>query len=108
MLKSKRMRDASFTVPDALRYYADSRAEYARFIGHHFTLAKRYWGTDKKYHAEKVLAATPWRIRLLEFLVAHLDILPTDADSKRVLQSDLAELKTCDAAARSYLANPWA
>lgn len=73
------MRDVTFT-----RHYADTRAEYARFIGHHFTPAKRYWGTDKKYHSEKVLAATKWRIRLLEFLVAHIDTLPTDEESKRV------------------------
>ena len=107
MLKSKRMRDVTFTVSEALRHYADTRTDYARFIGHHFALAKRYWGTDKKHHAGKVLTATPWRIRLLEFLVSHLDSLPTDAESKNALRNDLAELKTYDAAARAFLVNPW-
>ncbi len=79
----------------------------ARIIAHHFTPAKRYWGTDKKYHSEKVLAATKWRIRLLEFLVAHIDTLPTDEESKRVRQNDLTELKSYDAAARAFLVNPW-
>lgn len=107
MLKSRCMRDVTFTAPEALRHYADTRAEYAQFIGRHFALAERYWGTDKKYHSEKVLAATKWRIRLLEFLVAHIDILPTDNETRRVLKSDLEEIKTYDAAVRSFLVNPW-
>ena len=107
MLKSGCMRDVTFTAPEALRHYADTRTDYARFIGHHFALAKRYWGSDKKYHAEKILAATPWRIRLLEFLVSHLDSLSIDAESENVLRNDLTELKTYDAAARAFLVNPW-
>lgn len=101
------MKEKSMNLREALQHYADNRKKWLKHVRYNFGTASYNQGTDKEYYSRKVLEVTTWGVRLLDFLVSHLDELPTDEKSKLVLQRDFDELKAIDKVARAYLADPW-
>lgn len=101
-----RMFSRNITAPEALRYYADKRRKLIHGVQHDLEWARiNYYGYRETYGSYAAKQAQKC-ITLLEFLLNHVELLPTDAATIEVLWNDLADMKRAADTAQMYLANP--
>lgn len=103
-----RMFSRNLTAPEALRHYADTRTKVLRHVADYLDTARRYGGAYREYYARRAVELAQPRINLLEFLLNHVEELPTDAATIEVLRKDLADMKSKIDTAKAYTAARWA
>lgn len=96
----------NLTAPEALRRYADIRKSGKRIVADYLRMARLYFSADRTFFARCAINMAQTRITLLEFLLDHVELLPTDAATIEVLRNDLVDMKNAVATANKYMANP--
>lgn len=92
------------TAPEALRYYAEKRTRNLRETADCLDSARRYTLAYRKYYARLAVSMAQKLISALEFLLNHVEELPTDAATIEVLRKDLADMKRVEEEAGMFLA----
>ena len=94
------------TAPEALRYYADKRTRNLRETADCLDSARRYTLAYRQYYARLAVSMAQKLITTLEFLLNHVEKLPTDAATIEVLRNDFADQKAALGRAQVYMAHP--
>lgn len=106
--KIRKMFGRRLTAPEALRYYADKRTRVLRETADCLDSARRYTLAYRQFYARLAVSMAQKIITLLEFMLSHLNELPTDEATIEVLRNDLADMKRLVEEAELYIANPFA
>lgn len=97
----------TLTAPEALRFYADKRTSALQRIAEQLRFARNNNGTDRVYHAKEAAKTATECLNLLNFMLAHIPELPTDAATVAVLRQDVEKMNTAMEQSRALLLHRW-
>lgn len=101
------MFSCNLTAPEALRHYVENRQSAVQRIAAQLRFARNNNGTDREYHAKEAAKTATQCLYLLDFLLAHIPELPTDAATLAVLRQDVEKMNTTLEQSRALLLHRW-